>query len=131
MSKTSPFDPNEFFITARALASEDHSEACLRSAVGRAYYAAFLVARERVQALRPGALRRSTKRGWHQAVIAELKSIDRTAGDQLDSVRKLRVSADYYIESKDSGTALWQTQWHKTETIVTQLMRSIPLMRGK
>ena len=42
---TERFDPLAFLVLARELAGEGKDEAKLRTAVGRAYYALFLIAR--------------------------------------------------------------------------------------
>src|SRR4051812_44162291 len=75
-----------------------HEEASFRSACGRAYYAAFTVARD---ALLQAKFAMSGTGDDHRRVITLLKGSTsddvRTAASQLDSLRTTRNSSDYEV----------------------------------
>lgn len=113
-----PFDPREFLEVADSMASQGRSEAALRTAVGRAYYAAFLRARDM---LGVRGRRRVKKR-----VIDELKKQDRHAGDQLDKLEELRDYADYDLNITDPLFSDWNSNWNKARTFATYILRRVP-----
>jgi hypothetical protein len=98
-----PFNPSLFLEVARTLdpAGGPSTEAAVRSSCGRAYYSAFLVARER---LRVAGFTPPTE-GVHQWVIQRLKTARpdpdtlmlklRTLGERLGSLMRERKLADY------------------------------------
>jgi uncharacterized protein (UPF0332 family) len=92
------FDPNRFFGLAQELAGGADDEARLRTAVGRAYYSAFLQARQFL-----GVTGRSRV---HGRVIGGLRSVDRAAGDQLAKLQALRAEADYDLAAQN-----WRSNW--------------------
>lgn len=89
------FDPKKFINTAEHLSSLNNDEETVRSMIGRAYYAAFGIARDK--------LKIHDKEKVHKKVIDKLlNSSDRNyneAGKSLESLRKSRVSADYDYNS--------------------------------
>lgn len=115
MSTKRSFDPQDIVTLAYMLGSGT-DEASYRSAVSRAYYGVFLIAREH--------LRVRAKRGEniHGKVVQELRMRDNTIGNQLDKMRKLRNQADYDIGPSDSGVGLWAQRWRQVEPI----LRSLP-----
>ncbi len=70
------FDPREFLRIANQLAQHNDDEASLRSAVNRAYYSVFLLARQKV-----GISGR--RQHVHGDVLGALRRLDRPAADQL------------------------------------------------
>ena len=94
-----PVTPDALFEAARAI-GQGESEADLRNATSRVYYAAFHRCRLLVENL-PGPA--AQHGGVHRRVIdtlTESKSRTLTSlGYMLDQCRKLRVEADYDIES--------------------------------
>lgn len=96
-----PFDPIGFLATARSLDKDHPDEAALRTCSGRAYYAAYLVARERLKAL--GFVRPSHEEGSaHSWLIGKLKrSVDRDVralGRSLLGLFDERKDADYDLD---------------------------------
>jgi hypothetical protein len=90
------FDPREFLELAKNLVSGDTpTQAQLRTAVSRAYYATHLAGRERLS--ETGKFSASGTGEDHLNVIAVLKSMDGALGDQLDRLRILRNRADYNL----------------------------------
>lgn len=108
-----PLDPLAFLELARELADGD-DEARLRTAVGRAYYALFLVGREK------SGVR--VKKDVHKAVVNAVKKRHRSLGDQLDSLRRLRIVADYELLPNDSANSNWQKNWERAEALVDKVL---------
>lgn len=93
-----PFDPLDFLSLAESLvAGSQPDEAQLRTAVGRAYYAVFLRAREDL--LAQNRIATSGTGADHGIVVAGLRQRDQTLGDQLDWLRVRRARADYRLGS--------------------------------
>lgn len=113
-----PFDPAGFFELAQELAAPGASEARLRTAVARTYYAVFLVAREKLGV--------TTQDDVHSTVIGQVKARYRVAGDQLDKLRRLRRRADYEL---DPTSPNWQADWTTTLEVATHLLPNIRTMR--
>lgn len=105
------FDPTLFLNIARELGQTSEEER-LRTAIGRAYYAVFLVAREKLGV--------TTRKQVHQMVIEELrrKPGTRAIGDQLDRLRRLRTEADYDLRS----TSNWRTNWTTAQSLAERLL---------
>jgi uncharacterized protein (UPF0332 family) len=105
------FDPTLFLNMAQELGQTSEEER-LRTAIGRAYYAVFLVAREKLGVV--------TRRRVHQTVIEELKKTPgmRAIGDQLDRLRQLRTEADYDLRS----TSNWRTNWITAQSLAERLL---------
>lgn len=96
MTIPTPFDPLKFLTLAEQLAvNAGVDEAHYRSAVSRAYYALFLLARQRLEAT--GRFVPSTRGDDHRDVIAVLRSMSQRDGDQLDKLRAERNRADYNL----------------------------------
>ena len=86
------FNPSEFLGTAQDLV-EDEREAYLRTAVSRAYYAIFLLARDAMAVtLRDGRAHRETRE--------RLMAHKRRMGTQLSLLHGLRKMADYEVEKQ-------------------------------
>lgn len=105
------FAPVSFYQLASDLhAASGGDDAQRRSAMSRAYYAAFLVARDAKQLSSRGA-------DGHKAVIERYEAgsaQDMTVANHLQSLKKLRVKADYLVHEtcsqRDCGTALKTAQ---------------------
>lgn len=105
------FDPVEFFYIARKLykASETLDSGTARTCINRAYYAAFLVAREKSKNKSDGV-------GVHSDVIAHYKKKTPKLGNQLSTLFYKRKKADYelngnsIITKRDSGKAISQAK---------------------
>ncbi len=94
---------------ADTLASDGSSEAELRTAVGRAYGAAFLFARDML-----GVQGRTH---IHGRVIGELHRYDRLASRQLDALMNLRSVADYDLEVRDPLRTDWQRNYQMARSL--------------
>jgi len=110
------FDPRLLIALARELASAGATEAGLRSAVNRAYYGVFLLAR--VKAHLTGT---ETVHGWTIAAIKAKPGFWAT-GVLLDELRRLRVEADYALTPGDPEYADWAANWREAEYRVSQIL---------
>ncbi len=121
MTQSPPaFDPREFLALARSLVEQGRTEPILRTAVGRAYYTAFLLARDTTGV--------TATYGAHQAVITQLRQRDRSAGDQLDALRHLRTVADYELRPRRIGERDWMRNWITAERIVSSLLSKLSVI---
>lgn len=85
-------------------------EAGLRTAVGRAYYAAFLVARAKTG--------QTGSDDIHSRVINALRRGPAwVLGGKLDSLRRLRTAADYEMSAGD-----WEVAWGRADALATDLL---------
>ncbi len=94
---SSNFNPEDFLDLARVLLADTDpnlGNAKYRSSISRAYYAAFLKAREKCTD-RGCSYGRSSD--VHERVIKDVKGVlgDRTSGDFLRLLKELRTKADY------------------------------------
>jgi uncharacterized protein (UPF0332 family) len=113
------FNWSHFFEVAQCLAETD-DEASYRSALSRAYYAAFHHARMYLARIDP-ELQIPAHGGAHEAVPQQLKLQNRTrqaknAGTKLDKLKRLRKWADYDDRSRtrltdDVTQAIRDAQW--------------------
>lgn len=92
-----PFNVKDFYELAQWLVDQRKDESSLRTAISRIYYAAHLI-----------ALQKLIQKGWtptgrgkdHDGVIRELRSRRfRNQGDQLKSLLELREHADYHVDT--------------------------------
>ena len=111
------FDPQEFLRVADSLVSQDTSEASLRTAVGRIYYAVFLTARETL-----GVRGRSH---IHGRVIGELRRRDRYAGGQLERLEGLRVVADYQLGVQNPFEDDWQRNYQMARRLANFVLERL------
>ena len=112
------FNPSEFLRLANELARDNSDEAKLRSAVGRAYYAVFLQARESLGLS-------GNRRRIHRLVIGRLKGTDRSAGDQLDKLETLRGEADYELVVRDTLHRDWLSNWKSASVYSNNVFRRL------
>ena len=92
-----PLDPELFYVQAERLARDAENEADYRSAVGRAYYACHLVARDALF----GVDARGGRRPSHWAVIGIVAAIEGHDDDAngLRLLKMMREVADYVTDS--------------------------------
>jgi hypothetical protein len=112
MSK--PFTPMDFLAVARDMANRSQDEATLRAAVGRAYYAIFLTARDRA--------RIQGTDGLHQRVKDVIKAKDHVAAATFQSLRDLRVEADYFPVTRKPYYKDWLANWKLAEHHASELV---------
>jgi hypothetical protein len=94
------FDPSEFRIAAQRLATNANNEALIRICIGRAYYAAHLLAREKV---RPHCTQFEPYGGCddeHSIVEDTLYYLNhKDIANNLNSLHDLRKRADYNLKN--------------------------------
>lgn len=119
---TNPLDPMRFLTVAQDLAKGTSDEAKLRVAVGRAYYALFLIAREKTGVV--------TTDNVHSAVMRELRSLGyRTIARQLQALKILRVVADYQLLPENPTQRNWKRNWSTTQAITKQILPKLRSMK--
>jgi hypothetical protein len=114
-----PFEPSRFLVLAKELGCQPTDEARLRSAVGRAYYSIFLIAREKTGV--------PHKRNVHARTHAALKKMPgcRMAGDMLSKLSRLREVADYELLPKDPLHKDWTQNWSHAQQLADQIARKV------
>ena len=112
------FDPREFLRVAGQLAQHNDDEASLRSAVNRAYYSVFLLARDKLGL-------RGSQRHIHHQVIGKLKNADLAAGNQLDKLETLRGEADYELTVRDPLHRDWTSNWRSAANYAEHISRRL------
>lgn len=111
---TTPFRFADFRSIAEKL-SADRNEASLRCAVSRIYYSVFHLGLELTRVTYP-----DPDKGIHRTVIHRLRLWGPDLKDKLDSLRRLRVAADYRLshefEDDDELRSIssdWQRNWRR------------------
>jgi hypothetical protein len=103
------FDPLLFLSLARELGQSD-DENKLRTAVGRAYYAIFLVARDKLSVV--------AGEKTHKEVFESLKRRNQfRVRDQMMSLYKLRQVADYEMVGLEDHCKNWKSNWTRQEKL--------------
>lgn len=117
-----PFHPWQYFSLAQRLAADPeatHREANLRAAVSRAYYAVFLIARDKANI--------RGKDGIHGQTKAAVQARSFAAGGEYEALRQMRVHADYLLKPGDPdydiAYADWQRNWEDAEWYAQSLFR--------
>jgi len=107
----SKFDPSDFYKLAKSLLSNFklYNEAVARTVIGRAYYAAFLHAREKV------SISENEKKGVHWKVREALKKMRKPhISGKLFELFRLREKADYrlniFVKKEEAEKALQLAQ---------------------
>lgn len=123
-----PFAWTHFLEFADTLRASD-SEAALRSAVSRAYYAAFHEARRHVQRTKNVQFARDGRA--HEQVPAELcargaSRIERGVARNLEMLKKARHDADYELQASTNWTRQCATAIDLARHIVSQLCGTGP-----
>jgi hypothetical protein len=96
----------------------------LRCAVGRAYYAAFLLARDRLR-----IVDNPDEGGVHGRVIGALKRRSMMLANNLEALRAYRTSADYSFPATDPAHLDWQENWKQAENksaFVVDRLKQLP-----
>lgn len=91
-------------------------EAKLRSAVSRAYYAAFLTAQRRLGLILTSAYP-------HAELVNAVRKRRHALGDQLDFLRRQRAKADYELEVKN-----WEHIWPDVERYTNHILPKLRLL---
>ena len=114
---TESFNPEEFRRIASLLVLNDSSEASLRTAINRLYYAAFLATRD--------ALGVSGSRTIHGRVSGELRRYDRLAGERLERLFELRRLADYVLDVADPLRTDWQRNYQMARRLANFVLERL------
>ena len=126
------FNWNRYLMLAKRLAASE-DEADLRTAISRAYYAAFHIAIEYCLTVRvriPYAVVRDGKSdtSYHSRVIGALRSHAnlhvREAGERLVFLRRWRNSADYRLPFDGNVRAVAHQAIVSAESMIDDLARS-------
>jgi uncharacterized protein (UPF0332 family) len=116
------FDPQHFLNLATNLASDAkyNDEARYRTAISRAYYAAYLVGRKKLELT---GYTFSREENTHQTVIGFIRRINPAIGDMLSKLRKKRNDADYELDNQISS---YTTSYFLSlaETVIEEANRS-------
>ncbi len=116
MQQTKPLDPLAFLELAQEL-GKSSEETALRAAVGRAYYALFLLARDRLGI----PLTTSDVHSHVARVLRGQPGCWKAAGD-LRVLRALRNVADYQLMPDDPDDRDWEKNWASAERIVRRVL---------
>ncbi len=111
------FNPMKFLEVAIKLA-ENGDEANLRTAVGRAYYAVFLVTRDKLGI-------KATEDSHKKVLEALHKRNHITLKDQLKAVRDLRTVADYEMIPENENCRNWETNWIRQKAFIDKLLPQV------
>lgn len=93
-------NPEEYLEVAKEILNKrayNNNQIYIRTAIGRAYYASFLVTREKLKSL--GISVEEVVR-THEDIIDKIRNKDYGTGDLLDELREDRVKADYKLNEK-------------------------------
>lgn len=95
-----PYDPRRFLEIANRLLLDSNYErqGRIRTAIGRAYYAAFLLSMKKLQEL--GHSFRRIHRLHKDVIDTLMKSRYYSIGSKLNTLFEYRVDADYKMESR-------------------------------
>lgn len=111
-----PLDPLAFLELAQELAVQDGEEVKLRTAVSRAYYSLFLIARQKTDV--------QARDKVHTRVVSAIKQRKgyRATGEQLDALRRLRTVADYELLPSDVRNRDWRFNWSRARLLVNEIL---------
>ena len=116
-----PFRPQQFMEVARSLASAPTDEPRLRAAVSRAYYAVFLMVRDKAHL--------TGKESVHERAKIAAASRSSAAGGTFQTLRELRTHADYVLKPGDPGYDPayddWEDNWKNAEWCYDSLLQFI------
>lgn len=111
------FDPMGFMRLADSLATDDADEATLRTAVGRLYYAVFLLARAKTGL--------EGQRQIHERVRIAISAHNRSLGSQLGTLGHLRNVADYEIYPIAAQDRDWRNNWEIARRNANRVLRNL------
>lgn len=116
-----PFRPQQFMEVARHLATPPTDEARLRAAVSRAYYAIFLLIRDKAKI--------TGKDSVHERAKTAVAAQSSAAGGTFQTLRELRTHADYALKPGDLGYDPayddWTDNWKNAEWCYASLLNFI------
>jgi hypothetical protein len=118
------YDPHEFLKYAQTLSTRVSNETEARICIGRAYFAAHLLAREKMRAHYLGFEPQGGCVGEHEIVRGLFVDIDRQdISNQLGDLLELRVVADYHLKNiqQSAWTNLMENAFQLCKFIVESL----------
>lgn len=116
------FDPEDYWRLAKQIANDaDADECAYRAAIGRAYYAMFLIARENFN------VKRTT--GAHGEVRRMIRQKNSTLSDQFFALMQLREVADYELIPVEASNRDWCANWERASAIADRLIGRLKTMR--
>ena len=105
------FSPSQYMEVARYLATAPADEPRLRAAVSRAYYAIFLMVRDKAHL--------TGKDSVHERAKTAIAAKSSAAGGTFQTLRELRTHADYVLKPGDPGYDPayddWADNWKNAE----------------
>lgn len=113
----SEFDPLDFLRLADALATDNANEASLRTAIGRAYYAVFLMARAKTGV--PG------RRQVHERVRTAISPVNGRLASLLGTISTYRDYADYELRPSSEKYANWKRNWEEVRRNATRVLEEL------
>ena len=111
------FNPLDFLRTAEFLAEMDPSEAGLRTAVSRTYYAVLLTVADSLGVIAGQHI--------HTRAIGELMKYDRQAARRLRQLMRLRALADYDLDIQDPLRTDWRRNYQLARSFATFVLGRI------
>lgn len=100
------FNPEDFLTCAKNLSSQANDEKIARTCIGRAYFAAHLIAREKIRRYFPNELQNLKRKGDEHRFVRD-KLVERKHPDiknKLVELAKKRGRADYNLAHYQSLT---------------------------
>lgn len=110
-----PFDPLLYLNLARELA-QGGTEAKFRTAIGRAYYALFLLAYGKSNVTGTENVHRRV------GLVVSSKPGYSIVGSQLRTLHRLRVEADYHLTPSDPAFEDWERNWKDAEHLADAIL---------
>ena len=111
------FNPLDFLRTAELLAERDPSEAGLRTAVSRTYYAVMLTAAD--------SLGVTAGQHIHTRALGALLRHDEQAGKRLRQLMRLRVLADYDMDVQNPLRTDWRRNYQLARSFAAFILGRI------
>lgn len=119
-----PFAPSDFTDLAKNMVAQSTDEATMRCAVGRVYYATFLIGRSVFFTTPP------VTRTVHKDLLDRVTNKRNGLGNQLLELHRLRKVADYEVPPVDIADRDWQKNWNDALRISTRLVTQFETWRN-
>jgi hypothetical protein len=111
------FDPLDFLRLADALVTDDANEATYRTAIGRAYYAVFLLARAKTGV--------QGRRNVHERIREAISPVNLRLAALLGTISRTRDYADYELRPVNADFANWKRNWESVRRNVTSVLEEL------
>jgi hypothetical protein len=111
------FDPLDFLRLADALVDDGADEATLRTAIGRAYYAVFLLARSKTGV--------QERRNAHERVREAISPVNHRLASLLGTISTARYYADYELSPVNDDFADWNRNWERVRRNVISVLAEL------